>query len=104
VSDENKAKESEMERVEKVASAVLGLLALSEERAKQLFDTLVDKGTKAKAERSSRISRILAQAEAEKQAIVQRAREEFSKALSRLNLATKDDIARLEKLINEKLK
>ena len=104
MTDEKKTREELQAGLEKAASAVLGLLALSEQRAKSLFDELVKKGVQAKTEQSSTVSRILAQVEAEKQTIIKRAREEFSDALSHLNLATKDDIARLEKLINEKLK
>lgn len=90
--------------LEKAAAAVLGLFALSEERAKHLMETLVEKGHEARSKKDTIIARIVSQVEAEKQAIIARARDEFSAALKHLNLATKDDIARLEKLINEKLK
>jgi len=103
MSEESGVKEEAMKGFEKAASAILGLLALSEQRAKELFDELAEKGAQAKTERSSVFARVIAQAEEEKASILKKAGEQFSSALARLNLATKDDIARLEKLINEKL-
>ena len=101
---EEKKTDEAMKAMDKAASAILGLFALGEERAQKLFDELVQKGQQAKEQESSRLARILAQAQKERDELVRKSREEFSNALSRLNLATKDDIARLERLINEKLK
>jgi len=104
MSEEKSADDEAMKGLEKAASAILGLLALSEERAKRMFEELVEKGAQVREDRSSVITRIIDEAEKEKETVVKKAREELNKGLSHLNLATKDDIARLERLINEKLK
>ncbi len=77
-----------------------GIAALTREKAEQLAEELVKKGEISEEDSKAFVKDVLKRSETQRNELEKKIEEEVNKAAGRLNLATKDDIARLEKKID----
>jgi polyhydroxyalkanoate synthesis regulator phasin len=84
---------------EKGFLAGLGLLDLSQEKAKELVDELVKRGEMSRQEGAKFVQGAMERAQEERKTMEERLRSGLEGAFARMNLATKDDLARLEKRV-----
>ena len=87
--------------VEKILLAGLGAFALSEKRTKELIEELVKRGEVKAKDGEEIIKEFLKKAKQSKTEIEDKVKAEIKKALPKMNIATQDDIKRLEKKIND---
>ncbi|WP_010268588.1 phasin family protein [Paenibacillus senegalensis] len=92
------------EMIEKAISLGLGLAVTGKEQMDKLVDELVEKGEMSRAESSAFVDRMVKKGEEARQNIDDLVHDRIQKALSDKDLATKEDIQRLEKRIEELLK
>jgi polyhydroxyalkanoate synthesis regulator phasin len=90
-----------MDAVRKLAVLGLGLLDITEEKARELADELVKRG-EARSEQPGKLVReIMARGEEVKKTIQRHVEGAVEKALTKANLVTARDLAALEKRIAE---
>ncbi len=87
------------ESVRKMVLLGMGIAALTREKAEQLADELVEKGEISEAESRDFVKDMMDRSEQHRTAIEKKVESEMKKAAAKLNLATKDDLKRLEKKI-----
>jgi len=90
--------------LDKALLAGLGALSMTRERAEQLFDRYVDAGRKAREERSGFVKDLMDRAEKTRQELERIVREQVHDAVSKLEVATRQDVERLEKKIDAAMK
>ncbi|MEK6647421.1 MAG: phasin family protein [Candidatus Firestonebacteria bacterium] len=90
--------------LEKILLAGLGAFALSEERTKELIEELVKRGEVTAKDGEGIIKEFLKKAKQSRIEIEDKVKAEIKKALPKMNIATQDDIKRLEKKINDLVK
>lgn len=79
----------------------LGAVTLTREKAEQIVDDLIKKGEVARENRPQFIQDLMKKAEEHEKELTAKIEKEVNKAISRLNIATKEDIERLEKKIEQ---
>jgi len=87
--------------LEKTLDLAFGAAALTREKAQELVDDLVRRGEAAREESGTLVEDILRRGQKQReelQAVVQR---EVTEALIRVNIATREDLSRLERRIQE---
>jgi len=84
----------------KIGLLGLGIAALTKEKAEEIIEELVEKGELSEAEGSALAKDLLKKSETQRSALEKKIEAEVKKAAGKLNLATKDDIKRLEKKID----
>ena len=84
------------EAADKMFLAGLGALSMTRERAEAIFDEYVKKGTAAKEARSGFVKDAVEAAEKTRTELEKLIDQQIEKSIRRMNLATKDDLARLE--------
>jgi len=77
----------------------LGVLALTQEKIEEFIEELTKKGEIAQRENKELLTEIIEKGEEKRKEIEGKIREKVKKALSQMNVATKDDIQKLEKRI-----
>ncbi len=77
----------------------LGLAVTSKEQAEKFVNELVKKGELSQEESKDMINQLIQRGEEEKKEIKRIMREQLKQMMDELNLATKDDINRLEQRI-----
>jgi polyhydroxyalkanoate synthesis regulator phasin len=87
------------ESLRKMALLGMGIAALTREKAEQLADELVKKGEITEDESSEFIKDLMKRSEQQKNELEKKIEIEMKKAAGRLNLASKDDLKKLEKKI-----
>ena len=92
------------ETLDKLMLASLGVLSITQEKAEKIFDEYVSRGKEEKVNRSGFVKDILDSAEKTRSEFKKLVNEQSHEAVKRLNLATHDDIHRLEKKIDQLLK
>ncbi len=92
------------ETLDKLMLASLGALAMTKEKAEKIFDEYVSRGKEEKANRPEFIRDIMDGAEKTRAEFKKLVNDEVKDVAKKLNLATHDDIQRLEKKIDQILK
>jgi len=77
----------------------LGVLVLTEDKIEKLIGELTKKGEIGQGEKKELLTEIIEKGEEKKKEIEGKIREKVKKVLSQMNVATKDDIQKLEKRI-----
>ncbi len=79
----------------------LGAFTWTKEKIEETVDDLIKKGELSKDERAQAIQDFFKKIEEQEKIIKDKISAEVTKAVSKLDIATKQDIARLEKKIND---
>lgn len=90
-----------MENVSKVLLAGLGALSMTRERAESIFEECVHRGQAEKENRSRFVQDLMDAADKARQDTEKVVAEQVDRVISRMNLATRDDIARLEEKLDK---
>lgn len=88
-----------MDFIKKGLAFGLGLAVTSKEQAEKFVNELVKKGELSQEESKDMINQLIQRGEEEKKEIKRIMREQLKQMMDELNLATKDDINRLEQRI-----
>ncbi len=78
----------------------LGAITITKEKAEQIADELIKKGELAKDDRSKVIQQILKKAEEQEEVLSGKITREVNKAIAKLDIATKEDLKKLEKRLS----
>ncbi len=87
--------------LEKTLDLAFGAAALTREKAQEFVDDVVKRGEAAREDSGNLVDEIMkrgAKQREEMQSLIQR---EVSEAMGRMNIATRDDLSRLERRIQE---
>jgi polyhydroxyalkanoate synthesis regulator phasin len=87
------------ELIKRMGLMGLGLAILTKEKADELAAELVEKGQMNQEDSAAFVSDLVKKSEKQKTDLEKKINEEIKKAVGKLNLATKDDIKKLEKRI-----
>ena len=79
----------------------LGLFALTQEKIEELLEELVKKGEISWGEKEDFLGELIKRGKEQKVEVERRIGEKVEEMFSRVNVASKDDIERLEKKIDE---
>ena len=90
-----------MDSVRKLAVLGLGLLDITEEKARELADELVKRGEARSEQPGKLVKDIMARGEEVKKTVQRHVESAVEKALTKANVATSRDLAALEKRIAE---
>lgn len=91
------------ETIDKLMFASLGALSMTKEKAEKIFDDYVRRGQLENEGRTGFVKDIMDSAEKSKKDLEKLISEQVDKSVSKLNLASKDDIKRLEVKIDKLL-
>jgi polyhydroxyalkanoate synthesis regulator phasin len=91
------------ETIDKLMFAGLGALSMTKERAEKIFDDYVRRGQLENEGRSGFVKEVMDSAEKSRQNLEKLIAEQVDKSVGKLNLASKDDIKRLEEKIDRLL-
>jgi polyhydroxyalkanoate synthesis regulator phasin len=91
------------ETLDKMVLAGLGALSLTRERAEQIFDELVQRGQAERPNKPAFVKDLMDSAEKTRKTLEDLVARQVQQGLGRLNLATKDDLARLEARLEQLL-
>ena len=92
------------ETLDKLMLAGLGALSMTREKAEKIFDEYVSRGKEEQANRGGFVKELVDSAEKTRDEFKKLVNEQTQEAAKKLNLATHDDIHRLEKKIDQLLK
>ncbi len=90
-----------LEGIEKLMTAGLGALSVTREKAEKLFDECLRRGEVKKEQRSHFVQDVLDAAEKARKDVREFIGEHVEKAVAKMNLATRADVARLEEKIEQ---
>jgi poly(hydroxyalkanoate) granule-associated protein len=93
-----------LESINKVVLAGLGALSMTRERAEKIFEEYVQRGEAAKADREGFVKEMLDTAEKTRVDVSKIIEKQVHQALAKLNLPTRDDLARVEQKLDDLLK
>ncbi len=89
------------ETLDKLWLAGLGALSMTRERAEKIFDDLVQRGQEERTNKRDFVENLVQSADKTRQEVESFVDRQVKQALSRLHVATKDDIARLEAKLDQ---
>ena len=92
-----------LEPVEKLLLAGLGALSMTRERAEKIFEEYVQRGEAEKASRSGFVKELLQTAEKTRKDLEGMISERVREAVGKLDLASREDIERVENKLDELL-
>ena len=92
-----------LEPVEKLLLAGLGALSMTRERAEKIFEEYVQRGQTEKASRSGFVKELLQTAEKTRKDLEEMISERVREAVGKLNLASREDLERVEKKLDKLL-
>jgi len=92
------------ETLDKVLLAGLGALSMTRERAEKIFDEYVQRGEAERGARGGFVKDLMNNAEKARRELEKLIAEQVKAAVVKLDLATKEDVQRLEKKLEELLK
>ena len=92
------------ETLDKLLLAGLGAVSMTRERAEKLFDDYVAQGKTAKEHRSGFVKDLVDQAEKTRHDLETLVEKQVREVITRMHLATQDDLARVEAKIDELLR
>jgi polyhydroxyalkanoate synthesis regulator phasin len=93
-----------LETLDKLMLAGLGALSMTRERAEKIFDEYVAHGQAARESRSGFVKELMDNVEQRRKDLEKLVAEQVQKAVAKLELATQDDVTRLEKKLDKLLK
>jgi poly(hydroxyalkanoate) granule-associated protein len=93
-----------LESINKVLLAGLGALTMTRERAEKIFEEYVQRGEAAKTDREGFVKEMLDTAEKTRVDVSKIIEKQVQQALGKLNLATREDLARMEQKLDDLLK
>ena len=88
------------ETLDKFLLAGLGALSMTRERAEKIFDEYVARGQAEKDHRGGFVKELMDNVEKSRKDLEKLVAEQVQAAVGKLNLATRDDIERLEKKLD----
>lgn len=88
------------ETLDKMMTAGLGAMTMTKEKAEKIFDEYVAKGQAAKDGRTGFVKEVMDSAEKTRGEFEKMINDQVRKVIDSMNLATKDDIKRLEDKID----
>jgi poly(hydroxyalkanoate) granule-associated protein len=91
------------ETLDKIMLAGLGAVTMTQEKAEELFDNYVDKGRDVKKSRSGFVKEIMDSAEKTRKELEKIVSEQVGKTVNSMQLATKEDVLRLEAKLDKLL-
>lgn len=91
------------ETLDKLMLAGLGALSMTRERAEQMFDEAVSRGQAAKETRTGFVKEVMDSADRTRSELQKMISTQVEEALSKLPLATKEDIERIEQKLDQLL-
>jgi polyhydroxyalkanoate synthesis regulator phasin len=91
------------ENLDRLMLAGLGAISMTRERAEKIFDEYVSRGKAEKQAREGFVKEVMDTADKTRKDIEKLVSEQVSKTVDKLNLATKDDIKRLEEKVDKLL-
>jgi polyhydroxyalkanoate synthesis regulator phasin len=91
------------ETLDKMMLAGLGALSMTRERAEKIFDEYVSKGQAARDGRSGFVKEVMDSAERTRTELEKMISEQVGKTVDNLQLASKDDVRRLEEKLDQVL-
>lgn len=91
------------ETMDKLMLAGLGAISMTRERAEKIFDEYVSRGKAEKQGRAGFVKEIVDAAEKTRNDFEKLIAEQMHKTVDKLNLATRDDIKRLEEKLDRLL-
>jgi len=91
------------ETLDKIMLAGLGAVSMTRERAEKLFDEYVSRGKEEKEHRTGFVKELMDRAEENKKALEKITSEQVRQVIEKLDLATKEDIKRLESKLDQLL-
>ena len=89
------------EPLRKLGLIGIGVLAITEEKIRQIVDELIEKGEMNREEGKSLVQELLTEKKKQMQELGDTISEDVQNAVDRSKIATKDDVARLEEKIAE---
>ena len=92
------------ETLDKFLLAGLGALSMTRERAEKIFDDYVSRGKAEKEARTGFVKDIMDTAEKTRSELEKIVSEQVHAAVSKLSLASREDLARVEKKLDKLLK
>ncbi|MCE5277876.1 MAG: phasin family protein [Planctomycetaceae bacterium] len=90
-----------LESVEKLMAAGLGMLSMTREKAEEVFDDLVRRGEAAKSSREGFVNTMVNAADDARRDLSTMVQRQVDAAAERLDLATRKDLARIERKIDQ---
>jgi polyhydroxyalkanoate synthesis regulator phasin len=94
---------SMFETLDKIMMASLGAVTMTQEKAERIFDEYVDKGRDVRKSRKGFVKDIMDSAEKTRNELEKIVSEQVKKTVDSMNLATKDDLKKLETKIDKLL-
>jgi polyhydroxyalkanoate synthesis regulator phasin len=91
------------ETMNKLMLAGLGALSMTRERAEKIFDEYVQRGEAAKADREGFVRDLLDSADRAREDLARVIRSQLRQVVDEMNLATREDLARLQARLDELL-
>jgi polyhydroxyalkanoate synthesis regulator phasin len=91
------------ETLDKLMLAGLGAISMTREKAEKIFDEYVSRGETEKAGKTGFVKKLMDHAEENRKHLEELISDQVNKTVNNLNLATKDDIKRLEAKLDQLL-
>jgi len=88
------------ETLDKILAAGLGAMSITKEKAEQIFDEYVKKGQAQREQKTGFVKELLDSAEKTRTDLEKLVSEQVKKAVAQIQLATKDDIKRIEQKLD----
>ena len=92
------------ETIDKIFMAGLGAMSMTKEKAEQIFDEYVKRGQAEQAARTGVVKEMMDTAEKTRKDLEKLVKEQVQASVSKLHLATQDDLHRIEKKLDQLLK
>jgi len=92
------------ETLDKLMLAGLGAVSMTRERAEKIFDEYVNRGQAEKTARSGFVKDLMDSAEEGRKALEKLISEQVRQVVKELNMATSEDIKRIEEKLDQLLK
>jgi polyhydroxyalkanoate synthesis regulator phasin len=89
------------ETLDKVFLAGLGAISMTKEKAEQIFDEYVKKGTVERDQKGGFVKEVLETAEKTRADMEKMVSEQVKKAVASIPLATKEDLKRVEQKLDQ---
>ena len=89
-----------LEALDKLMLAGLGALSMTRERAEKIFDELLQRGQTARDARTGFVREVMDTADKARKDLQELVDRQVEKALQRLNLASREDLRRLEEKLD----
>ena len=91
------------ENLDRLMMAGLGAISMTRERAEKIFDEYVSRGKAEKQGKEGFVKEVMDSADKTRKDIEKLVSEQVTKTVDKLNIATKDDIKRLEEKVDKLL-